>query len=127
MRSIKRHWPTVIVLVLFLSSFSSAQNTTPDVRQLEQGKPIERELAGGAVHAYSIQMTEGQFLSVIVDQRGIDVPSRCSGRTENRSRRSTARMGLPVQSRYRYWRRCPGFIGLKCDRRTNWRTLDAMT
>src|SRR5438132_12287818 len=73
MRSIKRHWPTVIVLVVFLSSFSSAQNTTPDVRQLEQGNPIERELAGGEIHAYSIQMTEGQFLSVMVDQRGIDV------------------------------------------------------
>src|SRR5438552_541397 len=73
MRSIKRHWPTVLVLIVFLSSFSSAQNTTPDVRQLEQGKPTERELAGGAVHAYSIQLTAGQFVSVIVDQRGIDV------------------------------------------------------
>src|SRR5438552_2861108 len=73
MRSIKHHWPNVIVVVVFLSSFSSAQNATPDMRQLEQGKPIERELAGGEVHAYSIQLKSGQFLSVIVDQRGIDV------------------------------------------------------
>jgi CHAT domain-containing protein len=71
MRHVKRHW-SWIVLVGFLSSPTSAQ-TTPDIRQLEQGKPIERELAGGEVHAYSVQMTEGQFLSVIVDQRGIDV------------------------------------------------------
>src|SRR2546425_7336127 len=72
MQPINRHWSWIIVLVVSLSSFSSAQNT-PDTRQLEQGKPIERELAGGEVHAYLMQMTEGQFLSVIVDQRGIDV------------------------------------------------------
>lgn len=40
---------------------------------LEQGKPIERELAGADVHAYLIQLTAGQFASVIVDQRGIDL------------------------------------------------------
>ncbi len=72
MRSIKRHWPTVLVLIVFLSSFSSAQNTTPNVRQLEQGNPIEREFAGG-VHAYTIELTAGQFLGVTVDQRGVDL------------------------------------------------------
>jgi len=41
--------------------------------KLEQGKPIERELAGDDVHAYLIQLTAGQFASVIVDQRGIDL------------------------------------------------------
>jgi len=48
---------------------TSSQQAIP----LEQGQPVERDLAGGAVHAYSIQLTAGQFLSVIVDQRGIDV------------------------------------------------------
>jgi CHAT domain-containing protein/tetratricopeptide (TPR) repeat protein len=72
MRNPNRHWPWITILLVFLSSIGLAQ-TTPDIRQLEQGKPIERELSGGAVHAYSIQLTEGQFLSVIVDQRGIDV------------------------------------------------------
>jgi hypothetical protein len=71
MRHFKLHW-SWIVLVLSLSSFSSAQ-TKPDLRQLEQSKPIERELAGGDIHAYSIQMTAGQFAKVIVDQRGIDL------------------------------------------------------
>src|SRR5207249_1806720 len=50
----------------------SAQNT-PDIRPLQQGKPVERQLAGGETDVYSIQMSTGQFLSVIVDQRGIDV------------------------------------------------------
>src|SRR6266511_455141 len=44
-----------------------------DVRPLEPGKPIERELAGGQSHAYQITLSAGQFMKVIVEQRGIDV------------------------------------------------------
>src|SRR6266508_1964087 len=43
-----------------------------DVRPLEPGKPIERELAGGQSHAYQITLSAGQFMKVIVEQRGID-------------------------------------------------------
>src|SRR5436853_2114267 len=45
----------------------------PEIRQLEIGKPIERELRGGQSHVYEIQLVAGQYLSAIVDQRGIDV------------------------------------------------------
>ncbi len=72
MRSPSRYVPRIIILVLTFSSFTLAQNSQR-LRELEQGKPIERELAGGDVHAYSILLTAGQFTSVIVDQRGIDV------------------------------------------------------
>src|SRR6266542_1313991 len=44
-----------------------------DVRPLELGKPIERELAGGQSHSYQITLTEGQYLRVVVEQRGVDV------------------------------------------------------
>src|SRR6266542_1220515 len=44
-----------------------------DVRPLEPGKPIERHLAGGQSHAYQITLSAGQFMKVIVEQRGIDV------------------------------------------------------
>src|SRR5215831_12033172 len=44
-----------------------------DVRSLEPGKPIECELAGGQSHAYQITLSAGQFMKVIVEQRGIDV------------------------------------------------------
>ena len=44
-----------------------------DVRPLDPGKPIERELAGGQSHAYQIMLSAGQFMKVIVEQRGIDV------------------------------------------------------
>ncbi len=44
-----------------------------EVRALELGNPIERELKGGEVHSYQIKLTAGQYLHVIVDQRGTDV------------------------------------------------------
>jgi tetratricopeptide (TPR) repeat protein len=43
------------------------------VRQLEAGRPIERELSGGQSHSYRITMAAGQYLHLVVDQRGIDV------------------------------------------------------
>ena len=65
-----------ICLVLLISqlSFVNFTQIKPDtISQLELGKPIERELKGGEVHAYSIQLTTGQFAAIVVDQRGIDV------------------------------------------------------
>ena len=44
-----------------------------DARELEPGKPIERELAGGASHSYRLTLASGQYARLIVDQRGIDV------------------------------------------------------
>src|SRR5262249_10883155 len=47
----------------------SAQETD----SLEPGRPIERELSGGQSHSYKITMISGQYLQVVVAQRGIDV------------------------------------------------------
>lgn len=44
-----------------------------DVHPLELGKPIERELKGGEVHSYTIVLAAGQYVHLVVDQRGIDV------------------------------------------------------
>jgi tetratricopeptide (TPR) repeat protein len=44
-----------------------------EVHSLEPGKPIERALSGGQSHSYQITMTSGQYLHLVVDQRGIDV------------------------------------------------------
>jgi hypothetical protein len=43
------------------------------VIRLEPGTPIEKELAGGATDTDEIQVGTGQFLHVVVDQKGIDV------------------------------------------------------
>jgi CHAT domain-containing protein len=40
---------------------------------LEPGKPVERELSGGQSHSYRITTTSGQYLHIVVEQRGVDV------------------------------------------------------
>jgi CHAT domain-containing protein/predicted negative regulator of RcsB-dependent stress response len=40
---------------------------------LEPDKPIERELSGGQSHSYKITAISGQYLHIVVEQRGIDV------------------------------------------------------
>jgi CHAT domain-containing protein/tetratricopeptide (TPR) repeat protein len=39
---------------------------------LDAGKTVERELSGGQSHFYKITLTTGQYLRVVVNQRGID-------------------------------------------------------
>lgn len=56
-----------------------AQTATPEVTALEPGKAIEREMAGGQSHAYHITLAEGQYLSIVIEQRGIDVAVRLLG------------------------------------------------
>ncbi|MBS1807985.1 MAG: CHAT domain-containing protein [Acidobacteria bacterium] len=41
--------------------------------QLESGKTIEREIAVGQRHTYQLTLVAGQFMRVIVEQKGIDV------------------------------------------------------
>src|SRR5262249_26935330 len=57
----------------------SADKNEKDVRALEAGKPIKRELAGEQWHAYRISLGADQFLKVIVEQQGIDVVVQLSG------------------------------------------------
>jgi CHAT domain-containing protein/Tfp pilus assembly protein PilF len=52
-----------------------AQETTV----LAPSKPIERDLLGGQKHDYQITLAEGQYASVIVEQRGIDLVARWLG------------------------------------------------
>ena len=50
-----------------------------DVRELNLGAPIDRELAGGEAHSYRVLLTAGQYLHVTVEQKGIDVVVTLSG------------------------------------------------
>jgi CHAT domain-containing protein/Tfp pilus assembly protein PilF len=49
------------------------------VQRLERDKPIERELAGGQSHSYQLSLDAGQYVKLVVDQRGIDVVVRLLG------------------------------------------------
>jgi CHAT domain-containing protein/Tfp pilus assembly protein PilF len=49
------------------------------IRQLEPGKPIERELMAGQSHSYQMTHATGKYVKLAVDQRGIDVLVKLSG------------------------------------------------
>jgi CHAT domain-containing protein len=54
------------------------QKPEPQVQQgsvprLEVGKPVERQMAAGETHGYAVPLTAGQYVQVLVDQRGVDV------------------------------------------------------
>jgi CHAT domain-containing protein/predicted negative regulator of RcsB-dependent stress response len=55
---------------------ASERGAAPSAQEsvsLEHGKPIERELSGAQSHSYKITTISGQYLHVLVVQRGIDV------------------------------------------------------
>jgi hypothetical protein len=49
-----------------------AQNA-PDDTALSVSRPIERELQGDAAHSYTIEVSPGTYIHIVVEQRGIDV------------------------------------------------------
>src|SRR4029077_5691359 len=62
----------------FFNSTSALQATAEkvgksEVVELKQGYPIERGLAGGEAHTYRVTLASGQYLKVVVEQKGIDV------------------------------------------------------
>ncbi|MBV9957466.1 MAG: CHAT domain-containing protein [Acidobacteria bacterium] len=72
-----RAFASALLVIILLSGASLAQTqqggaATP----LEQGKPVECELAGGKAETYLIKLSAGQFLRAVVEQRGIDVVVR---------------------------------------------------
>src|SRR5215470_16874777 len=62
-------WPIAGLLALAVPSLLGA--TEPE--RLVSGKAVERELSSGQVAEYSVSLERGQFLRVVVEQRGIDV------------------------------------------------------
>ncbi len=40
---------------------------------LVSGQSVEREIVGGQTHTYQLLLTAGQFMRVVVEQKGIDV------------------------------------------------------
>jgi hypothetical protein len=52
---------------------------TQQLKQLEPGKPIERVLAGDQSHSYQMTLVAGQYVKLVVEQRGIDLVVRLFG------------------------------------------------
>lgn len=63
--------PTLLLLTFLicfpLAVIANAQTT------LQLGTPVERELGSGNVHEFSVSLEEGQYIQLVVEQRGIDV------------------------------------------------------
>ncbi|HWN99456.1 MAG TPA: CHAT domain-containing protein [Blastocatellia bacterium] len=51
----------------------AATKVETEVRTLEAGKPIERELKGGETHSYQLTLEAGQYARVVVEQRRINL------------------------------------------------------
>jgi CHAT domain-containing protein/Tfp pilus assembly protein PilF len=51
----------------------SAQERTEVVGTLKQGLPLEAELGGGQSRSYQLALEAGQFVRIVVEQRGIDL------------------------------------------------------
>ena len=49
------------------------QQAGKDIRPLEAGEPVVRELAGAESHDYRLVLATGQYLSVEIEQTGIDI------------------------------------------------------
>jgi tetratricopeptide (TPR) repeat protein len=60
------------IMLLALTVFGQVK-TESDVRPLTVEKPIERPMKGDEVHSYNLPLQAGQFLNVVVEQKGIDV------------------------------------------------------
>ena len=55
---------------------AAAQQNPVESTTLELDKPFENEISGGQVQTYRIALSAGQFVSVIVQQEGIDVDEK---------------------------------------------------
>src|SRR5262245_53439647 len=60
-------------LLVSINLLSGAVGLTQGSQQLEPGKSIETELTGGQHHYYQMTLAAGQYVKVVVDQRGIDL------------------------------------------------------
>jgi CHAT domain-containing protein len=72
----------LIVLALAQTASLRAQPGTTSPIRLEIGKVVERELSGDQTHSYEVQLLQGQYARISVEQRGIDLILRAdSGST----------------------------------------------
>lgn len=56
-----------------LRGFSARKHPAPWMPSRSRGMPMVREIGTSDVHAYQVMLSTGEFMRVVVDQRGIDV------------------------------------------------------
>ena len=77
--SVRLRYIVVIAVVWLLVPFgireprSQARTLQVKERPLVYGAPIEQAMEGRQVHTYQLDLNEGQYVRIIVEQRGVDV------------------------------------------------------
>jgi hypothetical protein len=73
-------WSTLIVTALVITHCLARTSSAQDVRTeadaptlLKLNKAVERRLAGDDRHRYRIEVGEGHFINLKVEQRGVDI------------------------------------------------------
>jgi len=61
---------SVLFLLFAIPTCTFARET---LTNLEVGKSVDRQFAGGEVHSYRIDLLPNQYAEIVVDQRGIDL------------------------------------------------------
>src|ERR1700694_4010192 len=69
---------TLPILILASVCLLKSVNAQTDQPQLSLGSIIERTMTSTDAHTFTVNLTQGQFLKVVVDQRGVDVVIRIS-------------------------------------------------
>ena len=62
----------MLVFCVVLAS-NCSRNLPPNDEQLALGKPVTKQLKNDEVHSYTVNLDEGQFLSLSIEQRDVDV------------------------------------------------------
>ena len=62
----------LLLLILGLLTVCTQAQVAPEPQSLSPEKAIEREIAGGELHPYQINLQTGQFIRFRLDQRAID-------------------------------------------------------
>src|SRR5262252_2840079 len=65
--------------LLLIACLLSVAKGAQELRVLDPGKSVEREIAGGQTHTYEIKLVAGQFMRVVAEQKSIDVTLSLSG------------------------------------------------
>ena len=68
-------WKPLFAVLLFcvLHGVAAPRALSQTTTSLEPAKLVERSLAAGETHSYTLTLTSGQYAHIVVDQRGVDV------------------------------------------------------
>jgi hypothetical protein len=75
---------SVILILLVLSYLLPGETARAQSDSLQPGIPIERKIAQGQAHSFSVALEQDQFLQLVVDQHGIDLVVRVFSPTGKR-------------------------------------------